>query len=85
MLGLVSVLVFAGAAGLAIGVIALAIGPRWRRIARLAAGHVEQGFAPLPTADRWRAVHLDADRRRPFHAIRGPSSRRGLLDRLVGR
>lgn len=85
MLGLVSVLVFTGAAGLAIGVIALAIGPQWRRIARLAAGHVEQGIAPLPAADRWRTVHLDADRRRPFHEIRGLYSRRGLLDRLVRR
>lgn len=81
---LVAIVVFAGAAALAIGVIAAAVGPQWRRIARLAAGQVDA--APLATsAERWRAVHLAADRQRPFHVIRGNPPRRGLLDRLVRR
>ncbi len=81
---LIAIVVFAGAAALAIGVITVAVGPQWRRIARLASGQVE---APPPStsAERWRAVHPAADWQRPFHVIRGTSPRRGLLDRLVRR
>lgn len=47
MMALVSILVFTGAFALSAGVIALAVGPRWRRILQLAIGRVEPGFAPL--------------------------------------
>ena len=47
MMAMVSILVFASAFGLSAGIIAAAVGPQWRRIVRLAAGRLEQGFAPL--------------------------------------
>lgn len=47
MMALVSILVFAGAFALSFGIIAAAVGPQWRRIARLAAGQVDEQFAPL--------------------------------------
>ncbi|SFP38625.1 hypothetical protein [Sphingomonas rubra] len=47
MMAVISILVFTGAFALSAGVIAVAIGPQWRRIVRLAAGQVEQGFSPL--------------------------------------
>lgn len=81
---LVAIVVFAGAAALAIGIIAAAGGPQWRRIVRLASGQIE-AVPAATSAERWRAVHLAADRQRPFHVIRGTSPRRGLLDRLVRR
>ncbi len=47
MMAVVSILVFTGAFALSAGIIAMAVGPQWRRIVRLALGHVEHGFAPL--------------------------------------
>ncbi len=47
MMALVSILVFAGAFALSVGIIASAVGPQWRRIARLATGQVDEQFAPL--------------------------------------
>ena len=47
MMTVISILVFAGAFALSAGVIAAAVGSQWRRIARLASGRVEEGFAPL--------------------------------------
>lgn len=47
MVAVMSMLVFAGAFGLSAAVIALAVGPQWRRIVRLAMGQVETGYAPL--------------------------------------
>lgn len=47
MVALVSVLVFVGALALSICAIAMAVGPQWQRIVRLALGQVEQSFAPL--------------------------------------
>ena len=47
MMTVLSVLVFLGAFAVSVGVIAASVAPHWRRIARLAAGHVEQPFAPL--------------------------------------
>ena len=52
MIAVISILVFAGALALSMGVIAMAIGPKWRRIARLAMGHVETSFTPLGTLAR---------------------------------
>lgn len=43
----VAMIVFGGAMALALMAIWTTIAPQWRRIARLAAGHVEQPFYPL--------------------------------------
>ena len=47
MTAILGVLVFTGAFALSVGVIAASVAPQWRRIARLAAGHVEPAFTPL--------------------------------------
>ncbi len=47
MTGLVTMVVFTGAMALALMAIWSTVAPQWRRIARLAAGHVEQPFQPL--------------------------------------
>lgn len=47
MMTVVSMMVFAGALTTSIAVIALAIGPRWSRILRVAAGLPDRSFAPL--------------------------------------
>lgn len=47
MLTVMGILIFAGAFALSAGMIAMAVGPQWRRIIHLAAGHAEQSFAPL--------------------------------------
>jgi hypothetical protein len=52
MLAVIGTLVFVGAMALALGTIWSTVAPQWRRIARLAAGHVEQPFHPLETLAR---------------------------------
>ena len=47
MVEVVSFMVFAGALGVAVAVIAQMVAPQWRRIASLATGHIEPSFAPL--------------------------------------
>ena len=47
MVAAFSVLVFVGAFLAAVGVIAATVAPQWRRIIRLASGHIEPAFAPL--------------------------------------
>lgn len=47
MIGLVAMVVFTGAMSLALMALWSTIAPQWRRILRLAAGHVEQPFQPL--------------------------------------
>lgn len=47
MSAVLGVLVFTGAFLFSVVIIATMIAPQWRRIARLASGHVEPGFAPL--------------------------------------
>lgn len=73
MVAVVSILVFAGAFALSIGVIAAAVGPQWRRIARLAAGNIETSFAPLQqlaraerriAVRRWASAPVPAPLRR---------------------
>ncbi|MBB4154024.1 putative butyrate kinase (DUF1464 family) [Sphingomonas jinjuensis] len=49
MVAVISTLIFAGAAALALGVIALSVGPQWRRIVRVAMGQAEDRFTPLST------------------------------------
>lgn len=49
MVTVVTVLVFIGAFLAAVAAIALSVAPQWRRIVRLAGGHVEQCFGPLPS------------------------------------
>lgn len=63
MTGMIAMLatsaVFGGALSLALVAIWSTIAPQWRRIARLAAGHVERPFQPLAglaTAERRIAV-----------------------------
>ena len=58
---LVSGAVFTGAMGLALAAIWSTLAPEWRRITRLAAGHIEQPFQPL--ADLAQAEHRIAVRR----------------------
>lgn len=73
MMTVVSVVVFVGAFASAMGAIALSVAPQWRRIARLAMGHVEQPFAPLTAlahaerriaVRRWSAIPVPAPRLR---------------------
>ena len=47
MTAVLGILVFTGAFVLSAGVIAMSIAPQWRRIARLATGHIEPAFTPL--------------------------------------
>ena len=47
MMVLVSMVIFTGAMAASIAVIASSVAPQWRRIVRLATGHVEEAFAPL--------------------------------------
>ena len=72
MVSILTVLVFAGACATAIGVMALTMGPQWRRIVRLAMGHVEPSFAPLATlatAERRIAVRRWSSASAPVPAI----------------
>lgn len=59
MFAVISILIFSGAFVASAAVIALAVGPQWRRIVRLAMGDIEPAFAPLATlatAERHIAV-----------------------------
>lgn len=73
MMALVAMAVFTGAMALALAVIWSTVAPEWRRIARLAAGHVEQPFQPLAdlaqaerriAVRRWAAAPVPAAVRR---------------------
>ena len=73
MTGLVAVAVFSGAMALALMAIWSTVAPQWRRIARLAAGQVEQPFHPLEqlaqaerriAVRRWAAAPVPAAVRR---------------------
>lgn len=73
MVTIFSAAVFLGAFATSGLTIAGMVGPQWRRIARLAAGHVEPTFAPLTTlvqAERRIAV------RRWANATPTPARRR---------
>jgi len=69
MMALIGTLVFVGALTLSIGMIAMTVGPQWRRMVWLASGNVETGFTPLATlaqaerriaVRRWAAVPVPA-------------------------
>ena len=73
MAEVVSMVVFAGAAALALAAIWTTVAPEWRRVLRLAAGHVEQPFQPLAhlalaerriAVRRWAATPAPAALRR---------------------
>jgi hypothetical protein len=73
MIAVISILVFAGALALSIGVIGMAVGPQWHRIVRLAMGNVETSFTPLGTlalaerriaVRRWASAPVPAPIRR---------------------
>ena len=72
MTAILGVLVFTGAFALAVGVIAMSVAPQWRRIARLATGHIEPAFTPLAAlagAERRIAIRRWASAPVP-HSIR---------------
>lgn len=76
MMTVVSTLIFSGALALSFAAIAMAVGPHWRRIVRLAMGHVDTGFAPLEQlalAERRIAVRRWAAGSAPasIHRLRG--------------
>ena len=60
-MAMIGTMVFMGALALAVAAIWLTIAPQWRRIVRLAVGHVEQPFNPLEQLAR--AEHRIAVRR----------------------
>jgi len=74
MIPVIVALVFAGAGITGLSVIGYMVGPHWRRIIDTACG-----FPTPPPQDRWRNVHLAADRRPPLHQFRGAPRRRGLF------
>lgn len=68
MVAVMAFLVFSTAMAVAIGVIAAMVAPQWRRMLRLAAGHVEPEFQPLSalaSAERRIAVRRWAAGRVP--------------------
>lgn len=80
--GAVAAVVFAGGLTTAATCIVRSIAPQWRRIVRLATGHVEP--APSPE-EHWRRVHLDADQRPLVSEIRAGALSRGLPGWMVRR
>ena len=49
MMAIVGTFVFVGALVLSCAAIYLSVAPQWRRIVRMATGHIEPVFAPLAT------------------------------------
>ncbi|MDK8187743.1 MULTISPECIES: hypothetical protein [Sphingomonas] len=80
MIAAVQYAVIAAAGLVAIGTIAVMIVPNLRRIADVLSGQ-SVVCRSTGTDDRWRRVHIDSDRRKPFSKIRAASPRRGLLGR----
>lgn len=72
--------VIAAAGFVAIGTILVMTIPNWRRIADALSGNSDV-CRSTGTDDRWRRVHVEADRRKPFSQIRAASPRRGPLGR----
>ena len=73
MTGLLQMTVFVGALALALAAIWTTVAPEWRRVLRLAAGHVEAPFQPLAqlahaerriAVRRWAAAPVPAAIRR---------------------
>lgn len=85
VLGALALVVFTGGAAAAGTSIVRSLRPQWPRIVRLALGHVEP--MPAPPVERWRSMHMAADRRRPFQEIRADNEprRRGLPGWMVRR
>jgi hypothetical protein len=76
-MAILATVVFSGAAAAAIGTIIATVIPYQRQILDALAMR-----PPIDADDRWRRVHMEADRRRPFHQIRADTPRRGLLGRM---
>ena len=73
MMAVISGLVFAGALAMAVAAMWFTIAPQWRRVMRLAAGHVEQPFHPLEElarAERRIAVRRWATQGHPAAPLR---------------
>lgn len=73
MVAAFSVFVFVGAFLAAAGVMFVTVAPQWRRIVRLASGHIEPAFAPLSqlasaerriAVRRWASGSMTADGQR---------------------
>lgn len=69
MMAVVDGLVFASACAMALMVIIMSVAPQWRRIMRLASGHVEPAFRPMQTLTiaerrvvvrRWTSASIQA-------------------------
>ena len=73
MVAVLSIVLFAAACAASVYVIAMAIGPQWRRIASLAMGNVEEQFQPLQQLAR--AERRIAVRRWASAPIPAPLSR----------
>lgn len=72
-MAIIGTLVFVGAFALSAAVIYFSVAPQWRRIVRLATGHMEPSFSPLATlavaerriaVRRWAAQPVPAAIRR---------------------
>jgi len=83
--GALALVAFGGGAVAAGTSIARSLQPQWNRIVRLALGNIEP--MPAPPVERWRSMHMAADRRRPFQEIRVDNEprRRGLPGWMVRR
>lgn len=58
MMMMLAIAIFLGAFAAAASAIALSVAPQWSRIVRLAAGHVEEAFAPLAFAYPERRISV---------------------------
>jgi len=72
-MSIVTAVVFAASAAAAVVTIVGSIAPQWRRILGLMLGRVEQPAPPVCSNDRWRRVHVEADKRAPY-AVEGRRS-----------
>lgn len=72
-LGVASLAVIAGAGGFSIYAMLATIAPKWPRIKRLAAGHVEPSFAPEP-GEGGRAITVRYPMRRAAEPATPPAA-----------
>ena len=84
-MGALALVVFGGSAAAAGTSMVRSLRPQWSRIVRLALGQIQP--MPAPPVERWRSMHMAADRRRPFQEIRADIEprRRGLPGWMVRR
>ena len=75
MQAMIDIMIFSGAFGAAVTVMAVTVAPQWRRIVRLASGQPDVAFAPLSSlvhaerriaVRRWASAPVPA----PIHRLR---------------